>query len=175
MKYIKPILVTIILLFCLTGCSNSDENLENHYYAMAIGIDSLESESGIKLSVQIATSSEDSSGDSSSSQSNSSNIYSVPCLSIDSGISILNNFLSKKINFSHCSAIIFSEDISKTGIKTYIGALGNNPEIRPTCNIIISNKTSLEALEKISNSSETFLILIRSILFIFLLLINSCN
>lgn len=94
--------------------------------------------------------------ESGSEQSNSSNIYSVPCNSIDSGISILNNFLSKKINISHCSAIIFSEDLAKQGIKEYINALGNNTEIRPTCNIIVSNKTSLEALEKISNSSENF-------------------
>ena len=103
--------------------------------------------------LQIQSGGESSSG---SEQSNSSNIYTVPCNSIDSGISILNNFLSKKINVSHCSAIIFSEDLAKKGIKEYINSLGNNTEIRPTCNIIISNKTSLKALENISNSTENF-------------------
>lgn len=95
-------------------------------------------------------------GNGGSSQSSSSNIYTVPCNSIDSGISILNNYLSKKINLSHCSAIIVSEELAQKGIKPYINSLANNTEIRPTCNIMISSSTSKEALEKISTSSENF-------------------
>ena len=151
------LLITFSLIFLLTGCSNSEENLENYYYVMALGIDKSE-DAKINLNVQIASNSSggDSSSDQGSSQSSSSNIYSVPCNTIDSGISILNNFLSKKINISHCSAIVFSKEIAQEGIKEYINALGNNSEIRPTCNVIISSTTSLDALEKISNSSENF-------------------
>ena len=145
----------LLFVFTLTGCTNSDENLENYYYVMAIGIDSSET-TEINLSIQIASNSEQSNTGSGSSQSSSSNIYTVPCNSIDSGVSIFNNYLSKKINLSHCSAIIVSEDLAKKGIKTYINTLANNPEIRPTCNIIISSTSSLDALEKISNSNENF-------------------
>lgn len=149
------LLIAFIFIFLLTGCANSDENLENYYYVMAIGIDSSK-EANISLSIQIASNSEESNSGEGSSQSSSSNIYTVPCNSIDSGISILNNYLSKKINLSHCSAIIFSEELAKIGVKQYINTLGNNSEIRPTCNIIISSTTSLEALECISNSNEKF-------------------
>ena len=149
------LLITFSLIFLLTGCSNAEENLENYYYVMAIGIDKSE-EAKINLSVQIAINSSNESSEQGSSQSSSANIYSVPCNSIDSGISILNNFLSKKINVSHCSAIVFSEELAKDGIKPYINSLGNNAEIRPTCNVIISSTTSLDALEKISNSTENF-------------------
>lgn len=149
------LILTLGLMLFLTGCSNSNENLENYYYVMAIGID-LSDKADIDLSIQIASNSEQSNTGEGSSQSSSSNIYTVPCNSIDSGISILNNYLSKKINLSHCSAIIFSEELAKSGIKQYVNALGNNPEIRPTCNIMISNATSLEALETISNSNENF-------------------
>ncbi|MBR1539838.1 MAG: hypothetical protein IJ629_01430 [Clostridia bacterium] len=148
------LIITLSFAFILTGCTNADENLENYYYVMAIGIDTSE-QAEINLSVQIASNSEQTPGEG-SSQSSSSNIYTVPCNSIDSGISILNNFLSKKLNLSHCSAIIVSEELAKNGVKPYINALANNSEIRPTCNIIISNKTSLEALEQISNSNENF-------------------
>lgn len=154
------LIITLFFLLALTGCtiSNTNENLENFYYVMAIGIDKSSNEDDtIDLSIQIATndsSSDSQSGD--SSQSNSSKIYTTSCNSIDSGINILNNYLSKKLNLSHCAAIIFSEEIAKTGIREYVNTLGSNTDIRPTCNIIISNSTSQKALEQISNSSETF-------------------
>jgi len=149
------LVISIFSIFSFSGCSNSKENLENYYYVMAIGIDNSK-EANINLSIQIATNNEESSSSGESSQSSSSNIYTVPCNSIDSGISIFNNYLSKKINLSHCSAIVFSEELAKSGIKDFINSLGNNPEIRPTCNIIISSDSALSALEKISNSSEKF-------------------
>ncbi len=148
------IIFLIFALFTLSGCTNNaTKNIENFYYVVSIGIDK-GTEQEIKLSVQIATSS---SGDSSdSAQSTTSNIYTVECSSINAGISIFDNFLSKKLSFSHCSAIIFSEEIAKQGIGKYVKTLSNNPEIRPTCNIIISNSKSLETLECISNSHEDF-------------------
>lgn len=155
MKKILLFFIFLIILLSLSGCKNSEENLENFYYIMAIGIDSSKEEN-INLSIQIATNSSSDSSSQGSSQSSTSNIYSVPCSSIDSGLSILNNYLSKKINLSHCSAIIFSEEIAKKGIQPFINSLGNNPEIRPTCNIIVSSTTGLDALEKIANSSEQF-------------------
>jgi len=149
------VFIAILATCFLSGCTNPKENLENYYYVMAIGIDTAQ-ETPIHLSVQIATNSEQNSSNGETSQSNSSSIYTVPCQSIDSGLSILNNYLSKKLNLSHCSAIIFSEEIAQNGIKDYINALGNNTEIRPTCNIIVSSTTGLEALETISNSQEQF-------------------
>ena len=100
------ILFSLLIIFLLTGYVSSEENLENYYYVMAIGVDK-GTDTKINLNIQIASnSSGNQDSDGGSSQSNSSNIYSIPCNSIDSGISILNNYLSKKINVSHCSAII---------------------------------------------------------------------
>lgn len=151
-KYLFIILL-ISILFVLTGCE-SNKNIENYYYVVAIGLDTA-SNNQLTLTVQIATSSDDSSS-SDSSQSTTSSIYSVECSSINSGISILDNFLSKKLNFSHCSAIIFSEELAKLGIEQYINTFSNSFEIRPNSQIIISNTSSKEALECISNSSEPF-------------------
>ena len=150
--YFLYILFAIILLFLLTGCYDAT-SVENLYYAVAIGIDSIDNSDNINLSVQIAQNSS-SSGD--TNQSTEQKIYKVECVSIDSGINILNNYLSKEIDLLNCSAIIFSEDIAKKGIISFVNTLQNNVEIRPNCNIIISSKTSYELLEKISNSGESF-------------------
>lgn len=87
-----------------------------------------------------------------SSQSQKSTITSVDCASIDSGISLVNSYISKKINLSHCKAIIISEELAYEGISEYLFTLVNNIEIRPDCNIIISRSKASDYLE---NSDPT--------------------
>lgn len=148
------ILVITLALFALTGCSITEStNIESFYYVIAIGIDTSK-ENNMVLNIQVATS--DSSSSSDSAQSSTSEIYSVPCSTINTGISILDNYLSKKLDFSHCSAVLFSEEFAKNGIEQHVNTLVNNPEIRPTCDIIISNTDAKTALECISNSNEAF-------------------
>lgn len=153
MKKIIPLtLLFAFLLFFLTGCYDAI-SLEKYYYAIALGIDTSES-ANLKLIVQVASSNNNT--ESSSAQSSNTELFSVDCNSINLGLNIINNYLSKKINLSHCSAIIFSEDFAKQGVKNYINALANNPEIRPDCHILITNSKVLDILENISKSGEQF-------------------
>lgn len=168
-KVISLLIVLIILLTTLTGCIEN-RGIENLAYVIALGIDKGTSNS-IKLTFQFAsTSGKDKSGsDSNSSQSDTSSITSVECSSIDSGISLMNSYITKKINLSHCKAIIISETLAATGISEYISTLVNHIEVRPDSNIIISrcdasdflnnSKPMLETVsakyyESILNSSE---------------------
>lgn len=151
-KIFLSILILIILLFTLTGCYDST-GIEDFYYIVAIAID--KSENGL-ISLSVQTAKPTTSSKSSTSQSDEYKIYTVDCESIDSGINILNNYLNKKINLSHCSAIIFSESVARESVQPYINVFGNNTEIRPGCNIIVSSGTAKEVLEKVSNSGEGF-------------------
>ena len=87
-----------------------------------------------------------------SSQSQESTITTVDCASIDSGLALINSYISKKINLSHCKAIIISEQLAYEGISEYIYTLANNIEVRPDCNIII---TRCNAEDYLKNSSPT--------------------
>lgn len=146
------ILFSFLLLFSLTGCYDAT-SVEDFYYAVSLGIDSIEDSDNIKITVQIAQSSSEAE---SSSQSTKHILYTIDCLTIDSGINILNNYLSKKIDLSHCSTIIFSEELARSGIISYINTLQNNVEVRPDCNIIISSATAYDVLNNVSNSGENF-------------------
>lgn len=88
-----------------------------------------------------------------SSASESSTVLSVDCSNIDSGISLINSYISKKINLSHCKAIIISEDFAYNGVSDVIFTLVNNIEVRPDCNVIISRCNAVDFLE---NSSPVF-------------------
>ena len=108
-------------------------------YVVAIGFDVGEN-SDLKISFQInmPTSAKEQSSDSESSESSSSVINTVECNSFDVGVSLLNSYLSKKVNMTHCKYLIFSEELATKGIGNYIYSLKNNVEVRPSCNILIS-------------------------------------
>lgn len=72
---------------------------------------------------------------------------------------MLNLENAYELNLSHCSAIVISEELAKDGIENFVGTVGNNTEIRPTCNVLIcqeSAKDFLEAASKIEDVSAKF-------------------
>ena len=150
-KFIAILLVMIFSLSTLTGCYSA-EGLETLAYAVALGVDKGESDK-IKLSLQFAILSNSSSGSGSgSSQSQESTVTTVECNSIDSGISLINSYISKKVNLSHCKAIVISEEVAYEGLSEYIYTFVNNLELGPDCNVIISRCNASNYLD---NSKPT--------------------
>ncbi len=74
----------------------------------------------------------------------------MPLLTL--GIALVNSYISKKVNLSHCKAIVISEELANEGISEYIFTLVNNLELRPDCNVIISRCRASDYLE---NSQPT--------------------
>lgn len=138
-KKIIIILIVIVLLSVTFLGINSVNPIDSLAYVVSIGFDITEV-GKLELSFQIAVPAGNSGGSSgsTSSQSSSSIISSVECNTIESGINLVNSYLGKKLNLSHCKAIVFSEEIATKGIGEYLYTLINNIEIRPTCNVIIS-------------------------------------
>ncbi len=153
MKKILLIITCIIMLFSLTGCETVTTSVDKYYYIIGLGIDEGD-DNLLKISAQIALSSPTES--SSTSQSTNAKIYSVEGETINSCFTILNNYLNKKLNLSHCSALILSEKIAKKDIEPIFSTLGNDTDIRGTCNVMVSSITAYEFLEKVSNSGEGF-------------------
>ncbi len=79
-----------------------------------------------------------SSGESASSELAPTIINSVEATSLDSAINLMNTYVSKEINLSHCKAIVISESLAASGISKLLYSLMNKVQIRPDTNIIIS-------------------------------------
>ena len=135
-KYFLLIFVLIAFIILLTGCYDA-AGIETLAYAVVIGIDK-GSNNNIKLTMQFATLNNSTNSSSTSSQSTSSTTTTVECSTVSSGISLINGYISKQVNLSHCKAIIISEELAKDGIEEQIFTLVNNIEVRPNCNVIIS-------------------------------------
>lgn len=72
-------------------------------------------ESDLKVSFQLSIPSKNASdGDSSGGSSGSADtvIDTIECPSIESGISLANGYISKKLNLSHCKVLVISEEIA---------------------------------------------------------------
>lgn len=139
LKYIALFLIFSVSLFSLSGC-NSNLNIDNLAFTVALGLDVGENNK-IKVSFQLSVPGSESAG-SGSAQSDSSIVNTIECSSIDAGINILNTYLSKEVNLSHCKVIVFSEEFAYLGISEALYSLMNNIQIRPDCNIIISRCTA---------------------------------
>lgn len=155
-KYITLFLILTISLGSLSGCySYSVYNIDHLAYAVAIGLDVGENNK-LKISFQLSIPG-GTEGGGSSSQSDNTVVNTIECSSIDSGINLLNSYISKEVNLSHCKVIVFSEEFAYNGLSETIYTLMNSVQIRPDCNIIISRcsaeyflNNSEPTLEKIS-------------------------
>lgn len=96
-----------------------------------------------------------SSSSSGSSQSTGTTITSVKCASINSGISLINSHISKKVNLSHCQEIILSEKLAYLGVSEYLDTFANSIELRTDCSIVISKCTAKDYLTNVKPSLET--------------------
>ena len=93
--------------------------------------------------------------DSSSSGSSTSNdtIITVEENTIDAAINLVNRYVSKNIDLTHCEVIIISENLAKKGVSDYVYTLENNIQIRPNIYLVISRSDSKSFLE---NSTPVF-------------------
>lgn len=89
-----------------------------------------------------------------SSQSSTTTITSIECSSISSGINLINSYISKQVNLSHCKVVVISEELASDGIAESIYTLVDNVEIRPDCNVIVSRCDALDFLEKAKPTLE---------------------
>lgn len=151
MKKILPI-ISIILMILITFVKEYDaRSVEELSYVIALGIDKSDSkDEPLSLTIQIAKPDSSEGG----GTKITTETKTVTCNSFNLGIAILNLENVNELNLSHCTAIIISEELAREGIEDFINTLSNNIEIRPTCNILISEQKASEFLEVASNIED---------------------
>lgn len=143
-----------MLIFFINGFSASytSHNISNLAYLLALGIDVGE-KSSIKVSAQFSDISP-SSGVGSSNENNEVILVSAEADSIFNALNLLNTYIGKEINISHCNVVVFSEEIGREGISSEIYSLINNEQIRPSVNVIISTCKAYEYLNNVKPNFE---------------------
>ena len=143
-RIIKNSFIVIMCIVLLLGfnASYTSLNIDNLAYVVALGVDVGENDI-YKVSFQfIPRSGEEKSESTSSSNRNKTVINTVEAPSLNTAINLMNSYLARKINLSHCKVVIFSEEIAINGISKEIYSLVNNSQARPSTNIIICKNTA---------------------------------
>lgn len=134
-KYLSLFLILTISTFNLSGCYNI-YNIDKLAYVVALGLDVGEN-NNLKVSFQLSVPGS-SSSKGGSSPSDDAVVNTIECASIDAGITIINSYLSKEVNLSHCKVIVISEELAYSGVSKLMYTLINNVQIRPDTNVIVS-------------------------------------
>ena len=136
-KILRNIFICVLILIIIVAFSSSyaSLNIDNLAYVFAIGIDASD-ENTLEVTFEFSTTT--GSSESGSTEKSKPIINSVTASSLSSAINLMDSYLEKEINLSHCKAIIFCEEIAYDGISDEIYTLINNTQIRPSANIIIS-------------------------------------
>lgn len=112
---VRIIVFLILLVFFINGFSESytSHNMTNLAYVLAIGIDVGE-KAKMKISAQFSKSSVFASNSGGSGEDSSQIVLvSAEADSIFSGLNLINTYIGKEINLSHCSVVVISEEFAK--------------------------------------------------------------
>lgn len=170
-KFIFIISILSIFIYAFSS-SYVSHNITNLAYVVAIGLDVVDSTSSantqdsntesqsseldsnkIKVSFQFINTS--ALGDNASSAGESTSIVnSVESSSISTAINMMNTYIGKELNLSHCKVVVFSEKFAETDISEEIYTLINNTQVRPTTNIIVSKCDASYYIENSKPSLE---------------------
>lgn len=146
MMHTKFIIFLIIIIAIMIPFANSYsiQSIDELAYLVAIGIEKGENNNYIySFEFTIANSS----GEGTSGEASPTILNKIESSSLSSAITLMNNYVSKQINLSHCKAVVISEDIATDGISDIVFTLMNNSQIRPDTNIIISKCSANEFIK----------------------------
>ena len=105
-------LILLVVFASAFSSSYTSHNMSNLAYVLALGIDVGEN-SKMKVSAQFTNSDSFSPSSSSSDEASSIFLVSGDANSIYSCLNLINTYIGKEINLSHCGVVIVSEAFAK--------------------------------------------------------------
>ena len=153
-RFYTIVIVVLIFLYAFSASYTSD-SVDNISYVIALAVDENEGEKNLQVTFEFMDTSSFSSEN--SSESNSAIIDTINASSINSAINLLNAYIGKQVNLSHCKVVVFSEKKEKKGITSEVSELMNNIQVRPSTNIIICKGNALEYIQNSTSQLEKIL------------------
>ncbi len=149
--FIFLFILVFIMAFSSSYLSLSMDNLA---YVLVIGIDK-GTDNNLEVSFQFSTTSK--STESGSTEKTPSVMDTVTAPSLSTAVNLMDSYMGKELNMSHCKVIIFSEELAEEGISEEIYTLINDTQIRPSANIVVSKCDAKFYMEQTSPELENLI------------------
>lgn len=154
LKWIVIIITVIIFLYAFSS-SYYSQNIDHLDYVIALGIDKVPESDNIIVTFEFANLG--SFSENASSEKTEPIINTIVAPTIPNAITIMNAYIGKQLNLSHCKVIAFSKDYAKTGILDEVSFLTHNIQIRPTTNVVVTECSASNYLKRSTSSLEQVL------------------
>ena len=152
--FLSIVIITLVFMYAFSASYTSD-SIDNISYVIALAVDENEGEKNLQVTFEFMDTSEFSSD--SSSEQKSAIIDTINASSINSAINLLNAYIGKQVNLSHCKVVVFSDKFASKGIGAEVSELINNIQVRPSTNIIICKGNALEYIQNSTSQLEKIL------------------
>ena len=149
------ILVIALVFVYAFSASYTSDSIDNISYVIALAVDLSEDEKNLQVTFEFMDTSSFASDK--SSEMSKAIIDTVTSSSINSALNLINAYIGKAVNMSHCKVIVFSDKLAKQGISSQIAELMNNIQVRPTTNLIICKGNAMEYIQNSTSKLEKIL------------------
>ena len=153
-KFYSVVVLTLVFIYAFSASYTSD-SIDNISYVIALAVDVNEGEQNLQVTFEFMDTSAFSSEQ--SGDSKGAIIDTVTSTSINSAINLLNAYIGKEVNLSHCKVVVFSDKLAEKGISSEVSELINNIQVRPSTNIIICKGNALEYIQNSTSQLEKIL------------------
>lgn len=154
LNFYAVVVLTLVFIYAFSASYTSD-SVDNISYVIALAVDVNEGEQNLQVTFEFMDTSAFSSEQ--SGDSNNAIIDTVTATSINSAINLLNAYIGKEVNLSHCKVVVFSDKLAENGISSEVSELMNNIQVRPSTNIIICKGNALEYIQNSTSQLEKIL------------------
>lgn len=155
LKFYSIVVITLVFIYAFSVSYTSD-SIDNISYVIALAVDVGEDDTNLQITFEFMDTSSFSK-EGASSDSKSAIVDTVNATSINSAINLLNAYIGKEVNLSHCKVVVFSDKLAEKGIHSEVSELMNNIQVRPTTNIIICKGNALEYIQNSTSNLEKIL------------------
>ena len=149
------IIITIVIFLYAFSSSYYSQNIDHLDYVIALGIDKIPESDNLSVTFEFANLG--SFSENSSSEQTEPIINTIIAPTIPNAITIMNAYIGKQLNLSHCKVIVFSKEFAETGILDEVSFLTHNIQIRPTTNVVITDCLAIDYLKHSASSLEQVL------------------
>ena len=149
------IIITVIIFLYAFSSSYYAQNIDHLDYVIALGIDRIPDSDNLSVTFEFANLG--SFSENASSEQTEPIINTIVAPTIPNAITIMNAYIGKQLNLSHCKVIAFSKDFAKTGILDEISFLTHDIQIRPTTNVVVTDCNTADYLKHSTSSLEQVL------------------
>ncbi|MCI8470210.1 MAG: hypothetical protein HFJ35_01730 [Clostridia bacterium] len=155
-KIVRNLFILILILVFTIAFSSSylSLSMDNLAYVLVIGIDKGK-DNNLEVSFQFSTTSK--STESGSTEKTPTVMDTVTAPSFSTAVNLMDSYIGKELNLSHCKVIIFSEELAQEGISEEIYTLINDTQIRPSANIVVSKCNAKFYMEQTSPELENLI------------------